>query len=587
MLVIAIFVFAFTNSVNAYDRVFHEDCEYTDYINHFMERNYGSGSQTYWDIMVDSMEQSSTNPHGGNYSMTYQPWIIRNPHTVIGLGDSSVPQGNLNNIDLESINSRYWYFRWYQRWEPAEEYVSALNKMIYINYSNAGLGTFTYVWTKKPYNPSGDYNSMRAQVKCNDNYSIDCPGWNDPSHAPKVDDNQWHRLEIYIDTGTSGGLNAKTILKVDGVVLSRKDNFSFTESGNIDINPIKFISGWPSNVAGPDPVFSQRTWLDDLEIYTLDGPDDIPIDPYISEICTESDWIYTDTICQPNNEIIREWTLNALCQGGIFHSRIEKLPCQYIEADKILNERIISSSDDAEEQIDNGHRVFLGSSDLEMIIDHNYTQEVGLRFPNLNIPSGATIARAHLEFTSCQNDASDVDLIINTELVDNSLTFTTADYNISGRTKSTNFVLWDNTSEWLTDGTYQSPDLSNIIQEVVDRNGWAEGNAISFIISGNKGSKRVYSYDGGGGNVPLLHVEFAVDLPHVRADVNQDGNINITDAQLTLRQTLGLDMTSTDWQTTTTTGDVNCDNTTNSTDAQLILRYSLGLDMTGTGWCIH
>jgi hypothetical protein len=73
----------------------------------------------------------------------------------------------------------------------------------------------------------------------------------------------------------------------------------------------------------------------------------------------------------------------------------------------------------------------------------------------------------------------------------------------------------------------------------------------------------------------------------IRADVNQDGNINITDAQLILRQTLGLDMTSTNWQTTTTTGDVNCDNTTNTADAQLILRYSLGLNMTGTGWCIN
>ena len=71
----------------------------------------------------------------------------------------------------------------------------------------------------------------------------------------------------------------------------------------------------------------------------------------------------------------------------------------------------------------------------------------------------------------------------------------------------------------------------------------------------------------------------------IRADVNQDSQTNTTDAQLTLRNSLGLDMTSTNWQTSSTTGDVNCDLTSNSTDAMLLLRYSLGLDMSGTGWC--
>lgn len=72
----------------------------------------------------------------------------------------------------------------------------------------------------------------------------------------------------------------------------------------------------------------------------------------------------------------------------------------------------------------------------------------------------------------------------------------------------------------------------------------------------------------------------------IRADVNQDSQINTTDAMLTLRNSLGLDMTNTAWQTSSTTGDVNCDGNSNSTDAMLILRYSLGLDMSGTAWCL-
>ncbi len=73
----------------------------------------------------------------------------------------------------------------------------------------------------------------------------------------------------------------------------------------------------------------------------------------------------------------------------------------------------------------------------------------------------------------------------------------------------------------------------------------------------------------------------------LRADVDNNSTINSTDAMLTLRNSLGLDMSGTDWQASGTTGDVNCDGNSNSTDAMLILRYSLGLDMSGTGWCVN
>ncbi len=79
--------------------------------------------------------------------------------------------------------------------------------------------------------------------------------------------------------------------------------------------------------------------------------------------------------------------------------------------------------------------------------------------------------------------------------------------------------------------------------------------------------------------------ESCEEAAEIRADVNQDLQINTTDAMLTLRNSLGLDMTETVWIATDTTGDVNCDGNSNSTDAMLLLRYSLGLDMSGTDWC--
>ncbi len=71
----------------------------------------------------------------------------------------------------------------------------------------------------------------------------------------------------------------------------------------------------------------------------------------------------------------------------------------------------------------------------------------------------------------------------------------------------------------------------------------------------------------------------------IRADVDKNLTINSIDALLTLRNSLGLNMSGTNWQTSSTTGDVNCDGNSNSIDAVLILKYSLGLDMNETGWC--
>lgn len=70
-----------------------------------------------------------------------------------------------------------------------------------------------------------------------------------------------------------------------------------------------------------------------------------------------------------------------------------------------------------------------------------------------------------------------------------------------------------------------------------------------------------------------------------RSDVDGSGGSSTTDAQLTLRYSLSLDMSATDWIDGSTTGDADCSGTTNTTDALLILRNSLGLEMSGTDWC--
>jgi len=70
---------------------------------------------------------------------------------------------------------------------------------------------------------------------------------------------------------------------------------------------------------------------------------------------------------------------------------------------------------------------------------------------------------------------------------------------------------------WTEDGFYNSPDLSSVGQEVVDRGGWSSNNSMAFLITGDSGHiRRAFSWDGSiswwgdGSGAATLHIEYEV-----------------------------------------------------------------------------
>jgi hypothetical protein len=69
--------------------------------------------------------------------------------------------------------------------------------------------------------------------------------------------------------------------------------------------------------------------------------------------------------------------------------------------------------------------------------------------------------------------------------------------------------------EWTTLGeagiNQKTPNIAPVIQEIVSRTGWVEGNSIALVVTGI-GERKVVSYDGdvvnGTSGAPLLHVEY-------------------------------------------------------------------------------
>ena len=180
---------------------------------------------------------------------------------------------------------------------------------------------------------------------------------------------------------------------------------------------------------------------------------------------------------------------------------------------------IISNDDDDAEEKTNGN-VNITSSDLEMVIDNNDDQVIGLRFNNLDIPQGAHIESAYIQFTVDQtNNINPSNLEIFGEAVDDALTFTTNLNDITSRPKTDSSIIWS-PQDWLavddSGPAQQTDDISTIIQEIVDRVGFTTNSSIAIVIEG-EGKRTAVSYDGNANDAPVLVVTYKCK------DNNNDG----------------------------------------------------------------
>ena len=191
-----------------------------------------------------------------------------------------------------------------------------------------------------------------------------------------------------------------------------------------------------------------------------------------------------------------------------------------------LLRRVEKREDDAEERVWNKEMKKPGSKTLDMTNDstlpladqHGGEQIIGLRFQNIVLPRRAVVSKAYLEFTAFAEGHEATSLRIYGQAHDDAPSFSLRDESISSRMGTvTEPVAWSDVPAWDTAGQkYRTPDLSTILQAVVNREGWQPGGALVFIIDGEPGSSRIAAaYDAievGAAQAedwaPTLYVEF-------------------------------------------------------------------------------
>ncbi|PQB04113.1 Ig-like domain-containing protein [Aureitalea marina] len=147
----------------------------------------------------------------------------------------------------------------------------------------------------------------------------------------------------------------------------------------------------------------------------------------------------------------------------------------------------ISNGDDDIEEEEDG-TMYFNSSDLEFVNDggRGY-QKIGLRFNSIDIPQGATITSARIQFTSDSfHDNANAEYNIYAEDEDHADPFGTADDDLTDRDMVSGAVNWTPPT-WNvgSNGTAQrTPQLTSLLQQVVDRCNWASGNSVVFKIEG-------------------------------------------------------------------------------------------------------
>lgn len=132
------------------------------------------------------------------------------------------------------------------------------------------------------------------------------------------------------------------------------------------------------------------------------------------------------------------------------------------------------------------------------------TYIAGMRFTGVKIPQGSLILHASLKICAHPYGlTAATDSLIKGEAADNPPAFGGTTSHYAGMVTTTTAATpwpWTDDNPWQANAWYESPDIKTVVQQIVDRPGWASDNAMAFVYTFGEdlgsGERRFWSYDG-------------------------------------------------------------------------------------------
>lgn len=252
---------------------------------------------------------------------------------------------------------------------------------------------------------------------------------------------------------------------VTSVVLLNNDDILFGENGRI----IKLSAAGTWSVETTDPVGQVESLVlaDTGEIFAGENGQILVRD-------TAGSWSIATTL--PGGYV---YALAQLSSGKVLAGSVKEILRQTDPPTTTDLDVVLSQSIDNGEQYNATCYVPPNNEDIDLF-DYNYA---AFRF-NLSIAAGAQINKAKLRCMLRSSDVSGTSLAakIYCEDADDATVLAATDNNISGRSLTTAYVPWQQKGKQRRNRWFYSPDLSSVLQEVIDRGGWATGQDVVIII---------------------------------------------------------------------------------------------------------
>nr|WP_241664418.1 PilC/PilY family type IV pilus protein [Ningiella ruwaisensis] len=268
------------------------------------------------------------------------------------------------------------------------------------------------------------------------------------------------------------------------------------------------------NISDRTRTFNSRVWesgnqfpVSDETILSADFTN------VIQEIVDQSDWCGGNSL----NIIIKGESVSGSSNRRAYtadkgDSRSPQLVLSYDESSATgcvsgtRNFAVRSQADNAEENTKGEYQT--GSHLNFRRSSNNY---VGLRFQDISIPPGARISSARIKFTSVNNyNHDDGRMRIRGVAQDNPSAFDESrKHQLRDKPKTGASVWFEDFGEWKKNNEYYSPNIKDVVQEIINRPGWSQGNALMLVLdSFDNKDIAAWTHKGSEGRAVELEITF-------------------------------------------------------------------------------
>ena len=273
-----------------------------------------------------------------------------------------------------------------------------------------------------------------------------------------------------------------------------------------------------------DVILSYKIKTDNLRIDPQRGRHSIPIrniDYTSSNIKIEKDYFYPKENLSDRTVMERE----IIGDDGNY-TMISKLSySDFITHSNLIIDPSFTISDNNRDavSVNNDIRIDYHSEESQYLRfgdDAGNIYETGLQF-QLDVPYGSNILDAYVVFVAGQEQqGSNLNSLIRIEDTVDASPYIEGSGNISSRLYTSKNISWSIDS-WEHGASYETPDISELIQDVVDNPSWESGNYIGLMLYSENLSQNSYRTIHGssspGSNLPVLILtyESSTDAPDV------------------------------------------------------------------------